>query len=126
MIRFRKTPLAASLVLASLTACVPPSTHGGSEKIGRDTYRVSGTAGNMGSAKAAAYKSAKKLADKQDKFVLFVNSHETSTPSLLYWSGVQCEYELVFRIVAEDDPEYQRVTMERQPDKIIEKIIKKD
>lgn len=91
--------------------------------MGVDTYTVSGRSrGGSGKAKQVAVKKANAYAAEKGLYMIPIQDSRSTN----YSSGgaLVYEYELTFRLVDENDPEYRRTRPKRDPDIQVE--VKKD
>ena len=108
MERLDLKPLLLLLICITLvgcsTSCVIP--------MGPDTYTISEhSARGPGVAKTVALKKANEFASSKGKYMIPVRE----TTGVTY----DFTYELVFRLVDKNDPEYQRTNLQKVPDVII-------
>lgn len=103
--------LVAIIVLATLSSCVNST---GVLPLGRDTYTIT-TESELGpgSAQKAAIKQAGSYAEERGMQVVPL-THDRG------FSGTFNTYTLTFRLVSEDDPEWQRQDWQTRPDTVIE------
>jgi hypothetical protein len=111
----RFTPFLALAVIS----CVYPSAV---MQMGPDTYSVVGTSEfGYGSAKEVAMKEANKFAAGKGLSILVLNDrHASNSDAARSMSGVMHTVEIVFRLVSQNDPEYQRPNYRSEPNVVIE------
>ncbi len=100
-----------------LSGCISYSS--GIIPMGPDTYTVSSNS-EFGAykAKQRALQEANRFAETQGKYMIPVSTSEGKDTDFL---GDKINtYDLVFRLVDEDDPEYQRTNLRKVPDVVIE------
>lgn len=96
----------AVLLLALLPACVSASSV---SETGKDTYLVTGSSElSAASAQEVAVKKANLFAEEKGKKMLALASKSGLSTGIGWFRGLQNTYELQFRLVSEDDPEWIR------------------
>ena len=116
-----KTTILSIVIALVLAGCATsPSTSKFDKviQIGGDTYTInehSSRGPNV--ARTAALQLANKFASSKGKYMVLLNERSSSLPG--DW-GYTYTYEMNFRVVGEDDPEYYKPTYKAVPDIVVE------
>ena len=108
----KSIPLLGALLI-TLVAC---TTTTGVMSVGPDTYRIIASSDvGIGSAQKAAYKEANAFAAARGLYMIPIREN-SSTRVYSVYGDKESTYELTFRLVTRDDPEYGRPNLEPVPD----------
>ena len=109
-------------VIAILSGCAHSS---GTIKVGLDTYTISTSAslakGGIPVAKRMAYEEAMEQCNKAGNTEIFTLSEKSNETT---WTDGMYRFELNFRCLKANDPEFKRQNLQSTPDSIIEKRIR--
>ena len=116
---FHPRSMLGGIAAVLVVGCVNPSTD--VMPMGPDTYTVSGSS-NVGIANAHkdALRKANAYAAKKGLHMIPVSTNSRSEGNMLSWSGTMYSFELVFRLVSEDDREYRRPNLQPVPTAVIQ------
>lgn len=117
----RQDHLIGALTLVVAAAVAGCANSSGVMKAGPDTYTISTSAspgrGGLPAAKRMAYEEANNECARQGREV-FSLSEKGASPT---WTEGVANFELNFRCLTANDPEFQRQQLRSSPDKVIEK-----
>jgi hypothetical protein len=116
---FSRRSIFVGVATLFMAGCVNPSTD--VMPMGPDTYTVTGSS-NLGIANAHkdALRKANAYAEKKGLNMIPVSTRSASEGNMMSWSGTMYSFELTFRLVSNNDPEYRRPNLQPVPTTVIQ------